>query len=127
MLTLTYGTKKPETGDRGAVFFPALADNATAHDAHTHDGVTSALILSKNLTRGSVAVDAISWSASGSRYRQTVTVPTGHSLASSVPMFLLNGGTLAGNRIYPDYEKISNTSFYLYMPVNDQAVDCIFT
>jgi hypothetical protein len=123
MDTLTYGRKKPEDGDKGAQFWDALADNAELDDAHTHDGSDSAVISSKHVTRGSVAVSSGSWLVSGTRFRKTVTVPTGWSLASSAPIFLLNA---SGDRIYPHYEKISNTSFYLYMPVNNLAVDCIF-
>lgn len=123
METLTYGRKKPEDGDKGSQFWDALADNVTLDDGHDHDGSDSAQISSKNLTRGSVAVTSSGWSADGTRFRKTVTVPSGWSLATSAPIFLLNS---SGNRIYPHYEKITTTSFYLYMPVDNLAVDCIF-
>lgn len=123
MLTLTYTRQKPENGDKGSIFWDALADNIVLDDAHTHDGVTSATIAAKNVTRGSVAVTGAGWAASGTRYRKTVTVPTGYSLATNQPMFLLNA---SGDRFYPHYEKITNTSFYLYMPVDNLAVDVIF-
>ncbi len=124
METLTYGRKKPEDGDKGAQFWDALADNAELDDAHTHDGSDSPVLSSQHMTRGSVAVSSGSWNASGTRFRKTVTVPSGWSLASSAPVFLLNA---SGDRIYPHYEKINNTSFYLYMPVDNLAVDCLFT
>ncbi len=123
MLTLTYGRKQPEDGDKGSQFWPALEDNIARDDAHTHDGVDSPVIPTSNNTRGSVAVSSGSWLANGTRFRKTVTVASGYSLATCIPMFLLNA---SGNRIYPHYEKINNTSFYLYMPVDNLAVDVIF-
>lgn len=123
MQTLTYGRKKPASGDRGNQFWPALEDNIDLDDAHSHDGADSAPIPSKNLTRGSVAVSASSWVADGTRFKKTVTVASGYSLATSAPVFLLNA---TGDRIYPDYAKINNTSFTLYMPFDDKAVDVLF-
>lgn len=123
MNTLTYGRKEPEDGDKGAQFWPALVANIVLDDAHDHDGSDSAAIPSKNLTRGAVAVTDSGWSASGERYRKTVSVASGWSLATCQPIFLLNA---SGNRIYPHYEKINATSFYLYMPMDNVAVDCIF-
>ncbi len=120
---LTYGRKKPEDGDKGSQFWDALADNVALDDGHTHDGAHSALIPSSNLSKGSVAVTDSGWSASGTRFRKTVTVASGYSLATSAPVFLLNA---SGDRIYPHYEKINATSFYLYMPVDNLAVDVIF-
>jgi len=124
MNNLTYGRKEPEDGDKGAQFWDALSANTVLDDAHTHDGVNSSVLSSKHMTRGAVAVTGSGWSASGTRIRKTVTVPTGWSLSSSGPVFLLNA---SGDRIYPHYERITATSFYLYMPVDNLAVDCLFT
>jgi hypothetical protein len=76
MLTLSYGFKKPETSDKGGVFFPALSLDMQLLNDHTHDGSNS----SKMTTRSSVAVtkaiSAASWVAlGGGLYSQRVSMP----------------------------------------------------
>ena len=123
--TLTYGHKKPSTGDRGSTFFTNLEDNITQDDAHTHDGTTSAVIDAKNITKSTVSVTNSGWSSSGVLYRKSVTMTSGFTFGSTNLRFFLNGGSYTGNEIFPTIEKINATSFYLYMPVSNQAVDVL--
>ena len=44
MLTLSHGYEKPETGDKGSVFFPALEDNIQKLNDHNHNGLNSELL-----------------------------------------------------------------------------------
>lgn len=41
MITLSFGVKKPNQGDLGDVFFPALEGNIDSFVAHSHDGQNS--------------------------------------------------------------------------------------
>ena len=125
--TLTYGRKKPSTGDRGSTFFGNLEDNITLDDAHSHDGNDSVKVTTKNLTRSTVAVTNSGWSSSGVMYRKLVTLTTGWTLGACDVRFFLNGGTLTKNEIFPTCEWVTSGTFYLYMPVNDQAVDVLLT
>lgn len=70
---LTYGLKRPDTGDTG--FFDELEFNITQLDAHTHDGVTSALIGVTSISATTQAVSSAGWgSVSGGIYSQVVTM-----------------------------------------------------
>lgn len=44
MITLSYGYEKPQNGDTGDVFFPALERDIQRLNDHTHDGVNSPFI-----------------------------------------------------------------------------------
>lgn len=52
MTTLTYGFKRPATGDQGSVWFPAMEDNITRLDAHDHDGTDSAQLTNSAIAAG---------------------------------------------------------------------------
>lgn len=131
--TLTFGLKKPETGDKGTPVFEALEDNIDLLDTHDHDGQNSKRMNSYNVSRGTVSVSDSEWSSSGNLYRKTVTLPTGFSTANGSDFgkasirFFLSGGTYDGNECLPKIERINATSFYLYSPVNDQAFTVVFT
>jgi hypothetical protein len=60
-------------------------------------------------------------------YRKSVAVPGGYVFGTANMRFYLNGGTYDGEEIFPTTEKIDSSNFYLYMPVNNQAVDVKFT
>lgn len=67
MLTLTYGTKYPQNGDKSSVWFPALAANAALNDGHSHQGTDSAQ-LSNSAILSNAAITR-SKLASGTAYR----------------------------------------------------------
>ena len=123
MQTLTYGRKRPQDLDPGSVFWDALADNVTIDDAHDHDGIDSARILTSNLTRGSVAVPASGWSAqqADGSYRYTVTMPGAHTWGSCKVQVFYNGGSNDGAPLNATLVKISSTTFYLYAWTSNQA------
>lgn len=78
MVTLTYGYKKPQTGDTGDKFFPAGEFNIQRINDHAHNGVDSAF-----LTVAGIAVTAASFipttGAQGAAgiYEQELTLPAG--------------------------------------------------
>lgn len=123
--TLTYGLKNPVNGDRGSVWFPDMNSNIVQLDAHTHDGVTSAPIASKNVTKGSVTVSSGgSWTANGTgSYYQDKTCPTGYTMdAASIQVHLSSGDI-----IYPTIERLTSTTFRIYSLDSTLAYTVLFT
>lgn len=75
MVVLSYGYKKPVTGDRGSVWFPALEFDIQRLNDHTHNGTNSALLDSQSVNAISQDL-AVSWTlVDTAKYRQTVTMP----------------------------------------------------
>lgn len=123
--TLTYGFVKPQTGDKGSVFFPDLEDDIQQLNDHTHNGTNSAKLTAAAMAVVTQAISAASWGADlgGGTYRQTITVPA--SLTG-------NGGTYDnhavqfrntanGRMLYLQTEKVSSTTYYLW--INDNSID----
>ncbi len=123
MLTLSYGFKKPQTGDKGSVFFPALETNFQLLNDHNHDGVTSVAVSTTAITKGSQTISSGSWIATtGGTYRQEVTMPAGFSYAGSQIRFRISSGTHEGATIFPSIEKGSAANKY-YVYTNDNSLD----
>ena len=119
MQTLSYGIKKPEDGDKGSSFFPALEDDLQQLNDHDHDGVDSAPILSTNITSVQQALSAALWVAvSGGTYRQLVTVPNGKLYDNS---FIFFRNTADKSQMFLGVEKVSRTTYYVY--INDSTID----
>lgn len=114
--TLTYGLVRPATGDSGAVFFPAMENNITQLDAHTHNGINSSLLTAGSIVGVTQTISSASWSASGAtgHYRQSVTLPAGFDFDT----VQLSFRTTAGAIIFPTVEKISDTQCYVYTTDN---------
>jgi hypothetical protein len=112
MVTLTYGLKRPATGDQGASLFTALEDNITQLDGHTHNGTNSALLPAQSIVGVSQTISSASWIANGAtgHYRQAVTLPAGFAFDTVTISFR----TTAGAYIIPTIEKISATQYYVY-------------
>lgn len=125
--TLTFGLKKPETGDKGATVFNALEDNITQLDPHEHDGATSKRVENYNTSRGTIAVTNASWVADGNLFKKTVTLPAGFNDVNGSKMtqaslrFYFDGGTYDKQECFPKYERLTDTTFELYSIYNDQA------
>jgi hypothetical protein len=114
MLTLSMGYKKPETGDKGSEFFPALEDNTQRLNDHNHQGSNSQKL--STLASESVVQSVLSaaWvHQGGGNYRATVTLPAGLDFDTCVPQFRLSSGHL----LHLTVDKISDTQFYAY--IND--------
>jgi hypothetical protein len=126
MITLTYGLKLPETGDKGSTWFPALEDNITQLDGHTHNGVNSGKVSSSSIQKLFQSILAANWVAVGDgtgRYRQAIT------LVGSVPFdgtdILLQDAS--GNKYYLEIEKINASSYYVYTNDNTLALTAYYT
>jgi hypothetical protein len=118
MITLTYGFKKPQTGDNGSVFFPALEDNITRVDGHTHNGTDSAPLPTSSLAVTTQAIVSGSWGPVTGVFRQLVTLPGGLQFDAVVVSFR---DASSGNYYYLSVEKASATTYYVY--INDNSIN----
>lgn len=120
MQTLSYGYQKPQTGDLGPVLFPAMENNIQRLNDHNHDGSNSAQLTRTAVASSTQTLSSASWSAtSNGNYRQSVTMPAGFDFDTISMQFRLS----TGQQIHPTIERISDTSFYVY--INDNSVDVI--
>src|SRR4051812_14800351 len=77
MQTLSKGFKKPESGDDGSVWFPAMEDNIQQLNDHTHDGANSQK-LSATSAESYLQSPAMAWTDTGDgtgTFRSLVTMP----------------------------------------------------
>lgn len=122
MITLTYGYKRPETGDRGAPLWQALEDNITRLDGHNHDGVNSPLLTAQSFVGVQQTLLAANWATYGGpigHYRQLVTMAPGFLFDSTKIGFR----TTAGHYIYPTVERASSITYNVYS--TDNTIDYI--
>lgn len=120
--TLSNGYIKPETGDRGNVFFPALESNIQQVNDHNHNGSNSEKLSSEALEALTQTINPVDWvlQASG-LYRALVTM-TG-SL-----QFDTTGISLRANSkpLYGDVERVTANSFYVYVNDNTLTVSVVY-
>lgn len=120
MQTLSFGYLNPDSGDPGSLFFPALNADIVQLNAHNHDGVNSAIISSFNVQGAQVVGAAVNWVLfAAGIYRQIITCPANFTYDNTDKEFRLNA---TGHLIYPTVEKISSTTFYVYLNDNTQDV-----
>lgn len=118
MIQLPYNISKPENGDKGAEFFPALEALIDAFVAHTHDDTNSAAISISDLTRPKVTLAKNDWVGIAGGYTQAVTLPAGLSLENVAMRFRVTSGPEIHTPIYPQINPLSVTSFEII--VNEQ-------
>lgn len=120
MQTLTFGFKKPTTGDRGAVFFPALEENIQKLNDHTHNGADSQAINSKDITPFKQTV-APTWSPHGPQgYRTEITIPNGKLYDDFVITFR---DSATGAQLLLSTQKTSPTTYYVF--INDPSINLV--
>lgn len=119
MLTLSYGYLKPETGDKGSIFFPALEADIQQLNDHNHNGVNSSLIQSSAIVAVTQDLDAGDWvSQGGGTYRQLVMMPGSMQFDNFLIFAKL---TATKSQFLPTIEKVTANTFYIY--INDPALD----
>lgn len=117
METLSYSFEKPETGDKGSVFFPALEDNIQKLNDHTHNGTNSAKITSASSTAVTATLASASWGAlGGGFYSQTKSMPAGMSYDD----YGLQFKDSSGHILFPVVQKVSSSSYTVF--VNDNSL-----
>lgn len=112
MIILSKGYKKPETGDFGDTWFPALEDNIDLSNSHSHNGSDGEKISGINLVATTLTVTAVSFVDQGNGYhRATVTVPSSGIVDNYV---IAIKDPTSKEPISLKIEKLSATQFYLY-------------
>lgn len=122
MIVLSFGYKLPETGDKGSIWFPALEDDIQQLNDHDHDGVNSVKLTAQAITGVGQTIVAADWVAtSGGTYRQLVTTPASITFDDYARSFVVASGASTGHEINPSIEKVTATTYYVY--INDNTVD----
>lgn len=124
-ITLSYGYKKPQTGDRGPIVFPLLEDDIQQLNDHDHDGLNSALISSSSVIPVTQNILAGAWVSVGNGlYRQAVTIPGATTYDNTFISFL---ESVTGHLLYLTVEKISATQYYVYINDNSLSLKARYT
>lgn len=113
--TLSYGYKKPATGDLGDVWFPALEDNIDRLNGHSHDGTDSAKLQSTSTKASHSTVASGSFVDQGDGYwRATVSMPAGTDFDDYL---IIVKDPSTQDQMYLKVEKLSDTQFYIYINI----------
>lgn len=125
MQILSYLFKKPQTGDKGSVFWPALEEDIQKMNDHTHNGSNSARLSSSSITASTQAISSVSWSAtSGGTYRQLVTLP-GTMLYDEYIIVFKDQASPKG-QLFLNVEKVSSNTYYVYINDNTKSITAYY-
>lgn len=118
--------EQPEQGDRGNVFCPLIERNFDKLDQHVHDGITSNPIEVKHVVKGTVSISAAAWATvtGTSLFIQTVNLPAGFLMATSVITAKIGNGADDGSIVLPTIEPVSTVAFSV--TCNDNSLDMDF-
>jgi hypothetical protein len=120
MQILSYFFKKPQTGDKGSVFWPAMEDNFQQLNDHNHDGVNSSTLSVYAITAIKQSLLAANWVAtSGGTYRQLVTMPGVTTLDSHFVVF--KDTSSQTRQLFLETEKVGANTYYVY--INDNSLN----
>ena len=114
MQILSNGYQKPETGDFGSEFFPALEQNIQLMNDHNHNGTNGEKISALFVEAAPVvAVTAASFTDQGNGYhRALAVVPGGQQADNFMPLMR---DPVTKEQIFGRVEKNSATSFFVYL------------
>lgn len=121
--TLSYGFVRPATGDKGSTFWGQLENDITQLNDHTHNGSDSALLTATSFLAVSQTISAASWAHQGAgTYRQTVTMPASITTNGGVfdDYLIQFRDNTSGQVITPTVERVTPTTFYVY--INDNTI-----
>ena len=122
MITLSYGFKLPETDDTGDIWFAALEFDITQLNSHSHNGTDSA-----RLTPITQTISSGSWASEGnSTWSQTITITSANAsltVDGASMEFRLSNGSI----IYPTVEKVTSTTYKIYINDNTQSLTALYT
>lgn len=111
MQTLSNGYKLPETGDFGDEWFPALEDNITRVNGHSHNGTDSEKLSSDSIEALTDTIASGSFGVDGSRFSATITLLSGMEVDSTQISFR---DPTTKNPIALEYEKFSVTQIKVF-------------
>lgn len=112
MIILSNGYKKPQTGDFGTVFFPALEDNIDLMNSHTHNGVNGERITGANLAASTQIITSPSFVDQGNGYHRAIVTMPGARLVQDLVITVRDPGTK--DIIHLKVEQFSPNQVYLY-------------
>lgn len=125
MLTLSFGYKKPQSGDKGSVWFPAMEANMQQLNDHNHNGANSAQLTAASVTAVSQAILAAAWVAQGGgTYKQTVTMTPGLTYDNYQPNMRL---TSTKELVYAKVVRVSATTYDVYVNDNTLNLTAVYT
>jgi hypothetical protein len=119
--TTTYGYKKPITGERG--YFTSLEFNIDRTDSHSHDGITAPLLAPIAISKPTATLASGAWVAVAGKtglFRQDVTLPASYTMEQVGLKFLVSGGGEDGAELLLSVDKLTSTSFRVY--INDSSL-----
>lgn len=91
MITLSFGFKKPVTGDLGPTVFPALEANWQQVNDHDHNGTNSKKIASSSVEAVTQNILAANWvSIANGLFEQTITMPAAVAYDNVIISFRFN-------------------------------------
>lgn len=126
MLTLSFGFKKPQTGDKGSVFWPALELNFQKLNDHDHNGTNSKKIPASSVEIVTQAVSSAGWVDQGSGlYRQLVTMPG--TMTFDTQQIGFRDAASPNSPLYLGYEKVSANTYYVYINDNTISLTVIYS
>lgn len=119
-ITLSYGYKKPQTGDKGSTFFPDLEADIQQLNDHAHNGSNSARIPSTNISAVTVAIaSGATWVLEGSgKYYQEVLIPNDANYADVFVMVK----NAAGEQMFLDVKPVSGNAKKFKVYSNDNTL-----
>ena len=126
MLTLTFGYKLPEDGDKGSVFFPALAFDIQRLNDHDHDGSNSTKLTAQSVGAliDSTSIVAAAWVAVAGQpgtFKQTVIMPPNTDFDSYGLYFQVKNGVNIGQIISPSIVKVAAATYDIF--TNDNSLN----
>jgi hypothetical protein len=108
-ITLSYGYKKPENGDKGDVFFPDLEFDIQRLNDHTHNGVNSANIPTTSISSVKQPLPSANWLLeSAGKWYQELTLPNDANY-SDVFIMVKNS---AGDQMFLDIKAGTSSKKY---------------
>lgn len=127
MITLTFGRKLPQDGDKGNLFFDALEANIQRDDSHTHDGLNSPKIPSSSSESVEQAL-AASWTdAGGGTFTQNVTMPTGLLFDKCSISFRVASGADTGCVFYPSVKRLTLNTYQISVNDTTFAIKAVYS
>jgi hypothetical protein len=120
MITLRYGRRKPENGNKGSLVFSSLVHNIETDDSHDHNDVNSPRIKSFNLSKGSRSIAAQDYTLDPDTgwFYADVPMPSGYSLDTCNPTFYCVGGEYGGMSLTPTWTRDGDAfNLVVWMPV----------
>lgn len=123
--TLSFGYKRPDTGDKGSTFYPNLEDNITRLNGHTHDGVDSSQLTAGSVTAATKSVLAAAHTNDGNgNYSQVVSMPTGLQYDEHNVTFR---NATTGDQLLLTVEKETATTFTVRINDNSFNLTALFS